>query len=137
MILLTKAREFVPKRGYYYRSWMTVKYMITMAFDLSLHEHYDEHRVKNGCKLSQADCMVRTRVWQVLFDLEILVGAPQGRTDFSVDVETVDFTIPVASSEIDAFEYQTSRRFTYLTQAFRNIKQTNSLWQNTRRYKSG
>ncbi|KAK5124164.1 hypothetical protein LTR85_001867 [Meristemomyces frigidus] len=135
MILLTKAREFIPRRGYYYRSWMSVKYMTTMAFDLSLHEHCDQHRLGNTCKLSKADCMVRTRIWQSLFTLEILIGAPQGRTDFAVELETVDFSLPVASPDVDAFEHQTSRRFTYFTQAFRNIKVTNSLWQNMRRYK--
>lgn len=135
MILLMKARELSPKRGYYYRSWMSVKYMTTMAFDLGLHEHCDQHRVGNACKLTKADCLVRTRIWQTLFGVEILVGAPQGRTDFAVDLETVDFNLPVASPDVDAFEHSTSRRFVYFAQAFRNIKQTNNLWQNMRRYK--
>lgn len=135
LLLLTKAREFVPRRGYYYRSWMTLKYMITMAFDLGLHEHNDQHRLGSTCKLSKVDCMVRTRIWQSLFELEILIGAPQGRTDFSVELETVDFSLPVASPDVDAFEHQLSRRFTYFAQPFRNIKVTNELWQNMRRYK--
>ena len=134
MILLTKAREFVPRRGYYYRSWMATKYMINMAIDLSLNEHNDQDHSGLGCKLAKADCMVRTRVWQSLFCLEILVGAPQGRTDFSVEVETVNFTLPIAVHDVEAFEHQTSRRFTFFTQAFRNIKTTNSLWQNMRRH---
>ncbi|KXL51550.1 hypothetical protein M433DRAFT_60097 [Acidomyces richmondensis BFW] len=136
MLLLTKAREFVPKRGYYYRSWMTVKYMTTMAFDLSLHEHYDNHRGGNRCKLSKADCLVRTRIWQTLFNLEILVGAPQGRTDFAVDLETLDLDEPTPSPDVEPFELATSRRFTFMAQCFRNIKQTNILWQNMRRYKT-
>ncbi|KAK5131311.1 hypothetical protein LTR08_001150 [Meristemomyces frigidus] len=135
MILLTKAREFSPRRGYYYRSWMAVKYMVNMAVDLSLHEHCDQDHSRNACKLTKADCMVRTRIWQSLFNLEILVGAPQGRTDFSVEVDTVSSTLPVACPEVDAFEHQTSRRFTFFTQTFRNIKHSNVLWQNMRRYK--
>lgn len=134
LMILTKAREFVPRRGYYYRSWMAVKYMTTMAFDLGLHEHYDQHRVSNGCTLSKSDCAVRTRIWQSLFGLEIWVGAPQGRTDFAVDHETVDFNIPVPSPEIDAYEYRISRRVTILAQAVQNIKQTNILWQTMRRH---
>jgi hypothetical protein len=136
MILLTKAREFVPKRGYYYRSWMAVKYMTTMAFDLALNEHYDNHRGTNRCKLSKADCLVRMRIWQTLFNLEILVGAPQGRTDFAVDLETLDFDEPVQTPDVDAFEISTSRRFTYMAQTFRNIKETNNLWRSMRRYKT-
>lgn len=135
MLLLTKARESLPKRGYYYRSWMAVKYMTTMAFDLGLHEHYDRHRGGNTCKLRESDCMVRKRIWQSLFGLEILVGAPQGRTDFAVDLETVDCELSSQTNEVDAFEQSTSRRSTYFSQCFRNIKHTNALWQNMRRYK--
>ena len=135
MIILTKAREVIPKRGYYYRSWMAVKYMTTMAFDLGLHEHLAEHQVGSLCKLSRADCMVRTRIWHMLFTVEILVGAPQGRTDFAIEVETVDFELPATSPEMDAFEQETCRRSTYFAQAVRNIKTSNNLWQTMRRYK--
>ena len=135
MIILTKARESIPRRGYYYRSWMAVKYMTTMAFDIGLHDHLDQHRGSMRCRLNTSDCMIRTRVWQTLFLMEILVGAPQGRTDFAVELESVDFTVRPPSSEVDEFEYQTSRRTTYFTQAVRNIKQTNTLWQSMRRQK--
>ncbi len=133
LIILTKAREFVPKRGYYYRSWMAVKYMTTMAFDLGLHEHLDKHRAGTGCGLSASDCTVRTRMWQTLFGLEVWVGAPQGRTDFAVEHETIDFRLPNSSPGMDAFEHRASRRITFLAQAVQNIKQTNVLWQRMRR----
>ncbi len=135
MILLTKAREFVPRRGYYYRSWMAVKYMTTMAFDLFIPEHYEQHRFGNKCKYSKTDCKIRTRIWQTLFLLEILVGAPQGRQDFAVEPETLDLDVPAPNADVDPFEYQTSRRFTYMVQAVRNIKVSNALWQKTRRVK--
>ena len=134
LMILTKAREFVPRRGYYYRSWMAVKYMTTMGFDLGLHEHYDQHRAGSGCALSKSDCMVRTRLWQSLFGLEIWIGAPQGRTDFAVDHETVEFNLPLPSPELDTFEHQISRRTAFLAQAVQNIKQTNILWQTMRRH---
>ncbi|KAK1808675.1 hypothetical protein LTR12_016972 [Friedmanniomyces endolithicus] len=135
MILLTKAREFVPRRGYSYRSWMAVKYMTTMAFDLFIPEHYEQHRFGNKCKYSKTDCKIRTRIWQTLFLLEILVGAPQGRQDFAVEPETLDLDVPAPNADVDPFEYQTSRRFTYMVQAVRNIKVSNALWQKTRRVK--
>jgi len=81
--------------------------------------------------------MVRTRIWQVLFVLEVIIAAPQGRTDFAVDVETVDFTVPVPSPELDPFEQQTSRRFAYFSQSFRLIKRTNTLWVAMRQYRKG
>ena len=135
LMILTKAREFIPKRGYYYRSWMAVKYMTTMGFDLGLQEHYEQHQLGTSCGLTPSDCMVRTRMWQSLFGLEVWVGAPQGRTDFAVEQETVDFTVPTPTREIDAFEHEVSRKTVFLAQAVRNIKQTNVIWQNMRRYK--
>lgn len=129
LIIFTKAKEFVPKRGYYYRSWMAVKYMVTMALDLGLHEHYRRHSVDQTCELSWLDCTIRNRIWQTLFLLELVVGAPQGRTDFTVDVETVDLELPELLAGMDEYEHQTSRRTTYLTQAARNTKRTNSMWQ--------
>ncbi|KAF2719981.1 hypothetical protein K431DRAFT_304790, partial [Polychaeton citri CBS 116435] len=135
MILLMKAREFVPKRGYYYRSWMMCKYMTTMAFDLGLPEHLESHRSGNRCLLGREDCIVRTRIWQCLFGLEILVGASQGRTDFAVEMATVDQEVPAYTADVDPFEQHTSRRWTYLVQSLANIKQSNELWQATRRFK--
>ena len=135
MILLLKAREFVPKRGYYYRSWMAVKYMTTMGTDLGLNEHIEQHQNGNTCTLSRSDCMVRTRVWQSLFAFEVFIGGPQGRSDFAVEHETVNCEVPSASADVEPFEHHTSRRFTFLVQAVRNIKITNSLWQRMRRLK--
>ena len=135
MVLLTKAREVIPKRGYYYRSWMAVKYMTTMAIDLGLHEHYDQHRITSSCKLSKSDCMLRTRIWQNVFILEVLIGAPLGRSDFAVDPEMVDFAIQPMSSDWDAFEHATSKRYSYMAQAFRNIKESNRMWHSMKRIK--
>ena len=132
MILLMKAKEYIPKRGYYYRSWMTVKYVINMACDLSLDEHFSAHRSGVPCKFSKTDCMLRTRIWQTLFCLELLVGAPQGRMDYSVEPRTVDGTVPSQCDDVDPYEQLTSRRYTYLTQIFHNIRRTNRQWQDLR-----
>ena len=80
LLLLLKARESAPKRGYYYRSWMTVKKLITMAHDLELHEHYNEHKAGQGCELDPTECLIRTRIWQNIFICEIMIGGPQGTT---------------------------------------------------------
>jgi hypothetical protein len=128
IILLLKARESISKRGYYHRSWMTLKYMTTCAIDLSLDEHQEQHQ-RGTCRLDRQDCMIKTRIWQTLFVLEILVGAPLGRSDFAIGIETVSYDFPISSSEVDAFEHLTSRRCTILAQAVRNIKISNQLWQ--------
>lgn len=135
LIILMKARESVSKRGYYYRSWMTVKYMTTMAIDLHLHEHHDRHRIEGACSLSRSECTAQTRVWQNLSVLEILVGAPLGRTDFQVEPDTVDFSLPFPAADVDAFEHQTSRQSTFMAQAVKNIKISNQLWQTMRKFK--
>lgn len=77
LIILLKARECAPKRGYYYRSWMTVKTLITMAKDLELHEHYAEHEGGQNCG-DPTECLIKTRIWQSIFIHEIMVGGPQG-----------------------------------------------------------
>lgn len=79
LLLLLKARESAPKRGYYYRSWMTVKKLITMAHDLDLHEHYTEHKAGRRCELDPTECLIRTRIWQNIFICEMMIGGPQGR----------------------------------------------------------
>jgi hypothetical protein len=78
LLLLLKAREAVPKRGYYYRSWMTVVQCAQMGKDLELDEHLDDHASGRGCDFNTADCQLRTRIWQVVFVCEVMVGAPQG-----------------------------------------------------------
>ncbi|KXT05016.1 hypothetical protein AC578_10337 [Pseudocercospora eumusae] len=134
LVILMKARESIAKRGYYYRSWMTVRYMVTMAIDLDLHEHHDQHASGNGCTLPRTECMLRTRIWQTLFIHEILVGAPMGRSDFQVDIGSVTYDLPLPSNDVNAFEHLSSRRTTIFAQAVRNIKESNNFWQSTRRH---
>lgn len=78
MIVLLKAREAVPKRGYYYRSWMTVTSSVLMSQELELHEHFDLHRNGIPCGSPPTECAERTRTWQMLYALEIMIGGPQG-----------------------------------------------------------
>lgn len=78
MLIVLKARESAPKRGYYYRSWMTVVQLVAMAKDLGLDEHYGEHRSGQSCGSSAADCITKTRIWQTLFAVELMIGASQG-----------------------------------------------------------
>ena len=78
LLLLLKARESSPKRGYYYRSWMTCKTAITMAKDLELQEHHEIHESGQSCGTDPVDCLTKTRVWQTLLVCETMVGGPQG-----------------------------------------------------------
>lgn len=78
LLLLLKAREAAPKRGYYYRSWMTIKTIVTMAKDLELHQHYADHQAGRECESDPTECLIKTRIWQTIFICEIMVGGPQG-----------------------------------------------------------
>lgn len=78
LLLLLKAREAAPKRGYYYRSWMTIKTLVTMAKDLELQEHFADHQASRDCGSDPAECIIKTRIWQTIFICEIMVGGPQG-----------------------------------------------------------
>jgi hypothetical protein len=86
LLLLLKARESLPKKGYYYRSWQTVKTIVSMAKDLDIHEHYSTHAEGRPCDLSPIECLVHTRVWQAILVVEIMIGAPQGKFSFSIFV---------------------------------------------------
>ena len=79
MLLLLKGREAAPKRGYYFRSWMTVKKLVTFALELKLDKHYSEHQVPGGnCTSDPTECLIKTRLWQIIFACEMMIGGPQG-----------------------------------------------------------
>lgn len=78
MILLMKARESSPQRGYFWRSWMTIVSLVAMGKDLELDEHYDLHRMGKQCRSTPHECITKSRVWHMLFILEVMVGGPQG-----------------------------------------------------------
>lgn len=78
-LLMLKARESSPRRGYYFRSWMTIVTLIDMAKDLELDEHYASHREGISCGSTHKDCVTKTRIWQTLFVCELMIGAPQGK----------------------------------------------------------
>lgn len=121
MLIVLKARESSPKRGYYYRSWMTVVQCVAMARDLGLDEHYEDHKSGRDCGNCPADCVLKTRIWQVLFVVEVMVGSPQGRTDLSIDIHSVDFSVPRAMPG-DESEYHSSRVFTYLSRSLALVR---------------
>ena len=78
LLLLLKARESAPKRGYFYKSWMTVKTAVSMAKSLELDEHLAEHNANGSCDSDPIECLTKTRIWLTLMILEVVVGGPQG-----------------------------------------------------------
>ena len=78
LLILLKARESAPKRGYYYRSWMTIKTLVAMAKDLELQEHYADHQEGRSCGADPTECLVKTRIWQNIYICEMMIGGPQG-----------------------------------------------------------
>lgn len=85
-LIMLKARESAPKRGYYYRSWMSVVHCVQLAKDLGLDEHYEDHQAGMSCEQSPEECQLRTRIWQTLYVTEFMVGAPQGLSPVSLCV---------------------------------------------------
>ena len=135
LLLLLKARESAPKRGYYYRSWMTVKTIVTLAKDLELHEHYAEHQAGHECGSDPTECLIKTRIWQTIFVCEMMIGGPQGRSDMGVALETVDFGVPRPSPGIDQSDYQVSRQFTYLVRKIKNVRVMSAIYAKIKRNK--
>lgn len=78
MLIVLKARESAPKRGYFYRSWRTVCTLVGMGKDLGLDDHYAQHQTRKFCGSSAIECVTKMRVWQTLFICELMIGSPQG-----------------------------------------------------------
>ena len=78
LLIILKAREQAPKRGYYYRSWMSIVQCVQMAKDLGLDEHYTDHQAGRPCGSSLSECLLKDRIWQTIFLCEVMIGSPQG-----------------------------------------------------------
>lgn len=78
LMILLKARESAPKKGYYYRSWQSVVQCVMLAKELGLDEHLEDHQNGGTCGGNQAECGLKNRIWQTLFVIELMVGSPQG-----------------------------------------------------------
>ncbi|KAH8596590.1 hypothetical protein B0O99DRAFT_509596 [Bisporella sp. PMI_857] len=135
LLIILKARESAPKRGYYYRSWMTVVQCVQMAKDLGLDEHFEEHRAGRSCGSDIADCITKTRIWQTIFICELMVGSPQGRTDLGVEMDTLDLSVPRPMPGLDDSEYHITRNFTYFTRVVRNVRKMNNAYANIKKRK--
>src|SRR4051812_13859772 len=78
LLIVLKAREAAPKRGYYYRSWMAIVQCVQMGKDLGLDEHMADHKAGKPCGSVPAECLMKTRIWQTTFVCELMIGSPQG-----------------------------------------------------------
>ncbi|RDL33170.1 Uncharacterized protein BP5553_08609 [Venustampulla echinocandica] len=134
-LMILKARESAPKRGYYFRSWMTVVQCVQMGKDLGLDEHYEDHKAGKPCGFNIADCITKTRIWQTIFICELMIGSPQGRTDLAVDMDTLDLSVPRPSPGLEDSEFSMSRNFTYLTRVVRNVRRMNNVYAKIKKKK--
>ncbi|KAJ5204085.1 uncharacterized protein N7498_004964 [Penicillium cinerascens] len=135
LLLLLKARESLPKKGYYYRSWQTVKTIVSMAKDLDIHEHYSTHAEGRPCDLSPIECLVHTRVWQALLVVEVMIGAPQGRSDYGVDPETVDMRPTLDIRGLDQYETERSRQYAYFVRNAHHIRLITDIYHKVKKQK--
>ncbi|KAI9934394.1 hypothetical protein MW887_000008 [Aspergillus wentii] len=135
LLLLLKARESLPKKGYYYRSWQTVKTIVSMAKDLDIHEHYNVHAEGRPCDLNHVECLVQTRVWQALLVIEVMIGAPQGRSDYGVDPETVDMRPTLDIENQDQFEAGRSRQYAYFVRNAHHIRIMTDIYHKIKKQK--
>ncbi|KAG5979288.1 hypothetical protein E4U43_006919, partial [Claviceps pusilla] len=135
LLIILKAREAAPKRGYFYRSWMLVVQCVQMGKDLGLDDHYEDHQAGIPCGLVVAECRLQTRLWQTVFVCETMVGGPQGRHDLTVNHASVDFCVPHPLPGGDDNEYHVSRNFTYLARIVRTIKTMSTVYTKLRRTK--
>ncbi|KUI54730.1 Cutinase transcription factor 1 alpha [Cytospora mali] len=135
LLLILKAREAAPRRGYFYRSWMSIVQCVQMGKELGLDDHFEDHKAGRPCGSSAADCTLKTRIWQTIFVCETMIGSSQGRTDLSVDLDSVDFGLPRPFTSGDDSDYQVTRNFTYLARVVRNIARMNRVYSRIHKHK--
>ncbi|KAI0432377.1 fungal-specific transcription factor domain-containing protein [Xylaria sp. FL1042] len=135
LLIILKAREAVPKRGYYYRSWMSIVHCVAMARDLGLDEHFQNHKAGKSCGSAPADCLTKTRVWQTIFICETMIAAPQGRNDLSVELDSLDFNIPQPMHGVEEDEHQISRDFIFFVRIVRMIHKMNTTYLKVKKKK--
>ncbi|KAK6336454.1 hypothetical protein TWF696_002007 [Orbilia brochopaga] len=103
LLLLLKARESAPQRGYFFRSYISIVTMMAMAKDLGLDKHADLHKDRHDCVDGPIECLTKTKVWQACFMLEFMICAPQGR-HVALSSNPVAVDIPASSSVLDMSE---------------------------------
>lgn len=57
---------------------MIVVNAVAMAKDLDMHNHAEIHDMGQSCNSSVFECTAKTRIWQLLYVLEAMIGGPQG-----------------------------------------------------------
>jgi hypothetical protein len=57
---------------------MTVVNLVAMAKDLDIHQHTELHQTGHPCSSTPYECIAKTRIWQSLYILEVMIGGPQG-----------------------------------------------------------
>ena len=134
LLILLKAREANVKRGYYYRSWMTLRTICSMAKDLELHEHHAAHKAGRPCPDTR-ECLVKSRIWQTIFIAETMVGGAQGRYDMGVEMDTIDFSIPVMPPGGDEEDLRVSQNFMYFARVIRNARSAIDVYRQIKKEK--
>jgi len=134
-LIILKAREAMPKRGYYYRSWLSIVNCFQMAKDLGLDEHYEDHQEGKDCGSSPAECLTKSRVWQTIFVCENMIAGSQGRDDLHIKMSTVDFSLGRPMPGVEPYELEVSRSFTFFARIVRTIHRMNTVYGKIKRKK--
>ncbi|KAF3938568.1 hypothetical protein ABW19_dt0209387 [Dactylella cylindrospora] len=128
LLLLMKARESAPQRGYFFRSYISIVTMMAMARDLGLDKHAELHKLNADCLDTPHECITKTRVWQACFMLEFMVCAPQGRHIMASDPATVDIPTSSALFDMTEKELNTYVNFTYFVDLIKLIRRINDVF---------
>ncbi|KAF7593882.1 hypothetical protein BBP40_010693 [Aspergillus hancockii] len=103
--------------------------------DLEIDEHYATHAENSLCDLDAIECLVQTRVWQVLLVVEVMIGAPQGRSDYGVNPDTVCMNPTLNIKGLDQFEIDRSRQYAYFVQNAHHIRIITDIYHKIKRQK--
>jgi len=126
-LFLLKANEFRAKTVPY-RSWSLINRIVLMGLDLRLEDHLDDHKNGKCDPDKEMECILKTRLWSVLFTLELMLGGAQGRTKFNVSVDSVDVEDELVFESLPGDERLVAANFSYMTRSIRTVRTTNRIW---------
>ncbi|OAQ98152.1 hypothetical protein LLEC1_01503 [Akanthomyces lecanii] len=88
-----------------------------------------------GLASRHADAFMDTPRLSTLQALLMILKAREGRHDLSVNMDTVDFTVPKRMPGTDESEYQVARNFVYFVRIVRNIRTMSTTYARLRKRK--
>ncbi|KAG9304790.1 hypothetical protein G9A89_016820 [Geosiphon pyriformis] len=121
-ILMLKFQEGIPRKGFFFRSWLYFGVIIRMAENLGLNTKGSQQNMN----ISREEMTSRKRLWQTCFLYDQLMNGAQGR-DAVISLSNADIELPSKADFPDEQEFQIQTDFVHLVQLTKILASVGSL----------